>query len=849
MKSRRIWRNAGLFGLCFIISLLSLSYTYNTQTQLVRQQQFALLNQAAGDSFSDIAELRRDMIQLAERLYTLQTLPERANHPLLQRLTARHHSLQGLYIWQQDQPLLTLIGDTSGPVLEHLVQHAQVSEGGQVAFHDPGHQALANLTLVSEPLLDQDFNPRILLALIDQGELWSDLERLGLLGSQLLVSPENQVIWRFPGGPTEHSEALSLAGFLPETLQRDLRYPEDILKGYSQELGDYYLARVEFGSSRWHLIQILDKQSVARQILPALAFVLLGDIVIFSLIALLLHSRSTSTRQSGELAYQNRLFLLSSLPQLLVDPVSGRLLRCNRAATRLFGFPRKTLLEIPFSSLLKPLSNAELEPRFGGEIRLARLAGNQMEALEIVASIPPEKAGRTQHYVILHSDKLAEDHRDIRYQAYYDPLTSLPNRNYLFEHLPPLLASHRRENQRLALLFVDLDRFKQVNDGLGHDVGDEVLRKVAERLKSRLRESDLLARLGGDEFTVVLPQLHDEMDASQVAQAIVTSMSTPMEVEGYDIRIGASVGIALFPQDGESAAKLIKHADVAMYQAKEHGRGGFCFFEAPMNRTLEKKSRLERDIHLALGNGQMLLEFQPIFRLRDKQLAGAESFLRWKHPELGILRAADFLQVAEETGKIATIGEWVLKESLTQVSQWADEGLIGSDFFLAINISHRQLMNPEHLLIWLDTLETSSFPSHQVILELDENCYGGEHDDLTRTLMRLKATGVRFSLDEFGKGDVSLRLFRQWPIQHLKVVSQRLDDTDPQERTFMQAMISLGRRLDLEVTASEIESHAQFEEARSSGCHYGQGYWFSAPLSVTKFHDRLVKGFQRSSTE
>ena len=657
-------------------------------------------------------------------------------------------------------------------------------------------------------------------------------------GQLFIVNDRNQTLAQRPQ-PLLVASLPTLADLLPESAAARILYPQDLIEGHYQTFGDQDVLRIALKTGGAHLFHRMNHTSIRERIYPEMAIPVSGTLFLLGLLHAFLRLRRQTDELGDTLNEMDFLFRNSQVPQLLVDTRTDRLIKSNRSASKLFGFPRKTLVEIPFSNLCRPTKNGDQLSIYGGVLRQARLSGNKKILVEVIAAIPAEQHSRLQHYFIWNTSALDKHSQNIRFQAYYDPLTQLPNRNFLFEHLQKLLASHRREQHQFALLFVDLDRFKQVNDTLGHDIGDQVLLAVGERLKARLRESDILARLGGDEFTVVLPHLRDQLDAISVAKTLVKTLSDPFIVNGYDIHIGASVGISLFPDNGEDAHTLLKNADIAMYQAKERGRSGFCFFEEDMNASLLRKVGLEKDILAALDSQQFFLEYQPIIDVASRQIAGAEVLLRWNHPIYGTLSPADFIRIAEETGQMAAISEWVLREALAYMEGWLDQQDAELPLFIAINMSQRQLINLQHVKRWQDIISASRIPSRRIMLELDEKVYAENTPEVTQALNQLMMMGVQLSLDDFGRGDASLRLLQALPISTLKIDFSGITSPTVAARPpkFVQALVKLGQALDLKVTAVGIEEATQLALLEDAGCNYAQGYWFSEPLSATKFKE------------
>jgi diguanylate cyclase (GGDEF)-like protein len=686
-----------LLALSFLISVLAVQYVSRFSYMLGNQA--VLVSDHANRYDRLLAELGRDLQHLSEHIKTLVALLEQGQFviPGAQQDTDAHDSM--LDLAKKPESGLQMYADNHHTWLRSLklttprnnqlkfTPFAALEETVASGFFSGPYVDSRKLVIERDP--EQPASLRIQYPVRQGMEILATLEieaptakldtvptgQQELLGKLLLVNEKNQILqWIEPAAEhTTYEHPASLAEALPAGLTSRISYPQDVIAGHYLKVNGVRLLRTELSSGGWHVFHILPNQAIRALVWPEMALSGLLGCVYILMLASLVGYRNRLRQMSDHIADYEFLFRNSKIPQLLVDTSNDSLVRSNRAASRLFGFPRKTLAEIPFSNLCQPSDSGEIASSFGGTLKQARVSGNQKILVDVIASVPEDKHPRIQHYFLLNASSMDKRSQSIRFQAYYDPLTRLPNRNFLFEHLQKLLATHRRENNRFALLFVDLDRFKQVNDTLGHDVGDQVLLTVGERLKSRLRESDILARLGGDEFTIVLPHLRDQMDASMVAKTLVNNLKEPFSVAGYDIHIGASVGISIYPDNGEDANTLLKNADIAMYQAKDMGRGGYCFFQDEMNSALLRKLELESDIVTALDKQQFLLELQPILEVSSLRIAGAEILLRWQHPVYGLLAPADFIHIAEETGQIVSISEWLLRETLGHAESWMDQ--------------------------------------------------------------------------------------------------------------------------------------------------------------------------------
>ncbi len=418
---------------------------------------------------------------------------------------------------------------------------------------------------------------------------------------------------------------------------------------------------------------------------------------------------------------------------------------------------------------------------------------------------------------------------EIRYRANYDQLTGLPNRELLVERLTQAIRQARRKSQRHALLFVDLDHFKQVNDTLGHALGDQLLQAASERLRHCVRQIDTVARLGGDEFVVLLRSIEKPRDAALVASKIIDLLADPFELDGHETHIGASIGITIHPEDGEDVLTLFRNADLAMYRAKDAGRNTFQFFEAAMTHAAMERRNLESDLRLAVGRGEFDLHFQPIFDLTNGQLAGAEALVRWHHPERGTLAPDTFIPLAEETGLIRDIGAWILEQSCREMARWRDQGL---DLYVGVNISSRQI--PDGLpLEWLHALpgRFNLSPSN-LVLEITENLLLADTQRTQQWLESVRSMGFRVSMDDFGTGYSSLAYLKRFQVDTVKIDREFVGDMerDVADYALVEAILAMARSLRLDVVAEGVESPGQLELLRQLGCHYAQGYHLSKPI-------------------
>ncbi len=431
--------------------------------------------------------------------------------------------------------------------------------------------------------------------------------------------------------------------------------------------------------------------------------------------------------------------------------------------------------------------------------------------------------------------KVAED--QLRYIATHDSLTDLPNRTMFNAGLRHALQQGARYNRGIAVLFIDIDRFKVINDSLGHSAGDRLLQDCAKRLSECLRESDTVARLGGDEFVVMVENFTAPRDAIAVAQKTLTNIAKPFFVDGQEFLVSASIGISTFPEDGADAETLLKNADIAMYRAKDQGRNNYQFYSAQMNKHTFERLAMESSLRRALERNEFVLHYQPKLDLRTGAIAGVEALVRWQHPDWGMVSPGQFIPLAEETGLIVQIGEWVLKTACEQSRKWRDQGIPAMR--VAVNLSARQFGQKTLLSDVAKIIADSGLTPECLELEITESLVMHNPEHAAETLHKLKAMGIALSIDDFGTGYSSLAYLKRFPIDCVKVDRSFIKDipNDSDDMAITKSVIALGHNLRLKVVAEGVETADQREFLRSNGCDELQGFLFSKPLpgeEVTK---------------
>ncbi|MDB5680741.1 MAG: diguanylate cyclase domain protein [Sphingomonas bacterium] len=437
---------------------------------------------------------------------------------------------------------------------------------------------------------------------------------------------------------------------------------------------------------------------------------------------------------------------------------------------------------------------------------------------------------------------IAERERRITHLAFNDTLTGLPNRAHFLEHVEHELKLAERNDERVAVMILDLDDFKSVNDTLGHPVGDELLRGVAARIDGALAQS-FVARLGGDEFVIVTRQGVDAEPIDRLAKRAGEAAAERTKIEGHDITQAASIGIAISPVDGTDARSLLKHADLALYRAKELGRGTFCFFEEQLNQRAQERRRMESDLRSALHEGQFELHFQPLFDLDVNRVGSFEALLRWHHPERGMIAPVDFIPIAEDTGLIVEIGAWVLREACAQAASWP------AHVRVAVNVSSVQFRRPGLNETVLQALAASGLDPSRLELEITESVFLEGLDTTNRMLHGLRAIGVRIALDDFGTGYSSLSYLQSFPFDKIKIDRSFIQDllTRPGAVAIVRAITDLARALGMETTAEGVEENDQLTELRKHGCSSVQGYLFSRPINAIAVRELLADEASRNA--
>jgi diguanylate cyclase (GGDEF)-like protein/PAS domain S-box-containing protein len=529
---------------------------------------------------------------------------------------------------------------------------------------------------------------------------------------------------------------------------------------------------------------------------------------------------------------------------VIADP-SGNIIDVNSAFSSITGHDRNDVVggnaEIlncerhDFRFYQNIAAEVEQSGKWEGEIWIRHKEG---KAIPVWASIGRTlgRESSTEQIVAVFNDMTERKNAEevIARQATYDLLTGIPNRVLFMDRLSQETLRAERSGRGVALIYIDLDDFKKVNDTLGHSAGDEVLRMAADRITQSIRNVDTAARVGGDEFAVIAPRLQDVVDAEPIAQRILAAMAVPMKVDGQDILTTASIGIAIFPADSEDGAELLRDADIAMYRSKKGGGNSIEFFTAEMNELATRRIKIESQLQHALEVGEFEVHYQPIVALPEGRMVGVEALLRWQNAELGVVSPAEFIPVAESTGIIVPIGAWVLESACRQIKEWQDAGW--SDLRIAVNLSPREVDRGDAIKSISNALSRSGLAAEFLEIEVTERVLLGDVEKAASTFREIKNLGVRLCIDDFGTGYSSLSYLRNYPFDVLKIDRAFVQDANQHVSgvSLLRAIISMADSLDLEVIAEGVETEEQLDLLCELGCGFAQGYHFCAPLSAAR---------------
>ncbi|WP_173081607.1 putative bifunctional diguanylate cyclase/phosphodiesterase [Fundidesulfovibrio magnetotacticus] len=544
----------------------------------------------------------------------------------------------------------------------------------------------------------------------------------------------------------------------------------------------------------------------------------------------------------------------NSLEGVTVTGPDGRIEWVNKAFTAITGFaPEEVLGQTP--RVLKSDRHDEAfyrdmwqslaeNGRWEGEIWNRRKSGEAYPEWLRITALPDDSGRLVRYLAVFHDLTDLKRQRDmLLHEAYHDALTGLPNRHLFLDRLGQALRQSQGQGRHVGVVCLDLDRFKTVNDSLGHVTGDIILSEVAQRLAPLMRQADTLSRFGGDSFYLLLDALRDPEDAAHVAGRALACLSDPMTVRGEEIYISASVGITISPADGHDPSQLVRNAELAMYRAKDAGRNNFAFFTEDLGERVMGALRLENDLRKALARKDFVLHYQPRVDMLTGQITGMEALVRWSQPDGGLVSPADFIPLAEETGLILSLGEWVLEEACRQTALWSAEGL--GALKVSVNLSPRQLEQPGLTGRTLALLERTGLPPEQLEVEVTESVFLKDFGMVSQALSALAEAGVGVALDDFGTGYSSLAYLKKLPIKTLKIDKSFVDGLplDRDDAAIVTSIVSIAANLNMDVVAEGVESSAQLEFLRRLNCCSSfQGYLFARPLAASEFALLMARG-------
>lgn len=659
------------------------------------------------------------------------------------------------------------------------------------------------------------------------------------IGQQRIVyvSPAFELIWQQSCGSLYANPRAFLKGIHREDRKRVLAEIRAAHAGRQAFRQEFRVVRPD-GSVRW----------VLNNGLPVLEPD--GDAVRYVGVA----KDITETRTNEEKLRQAATVFESTQEGVMITDLHSRILAVNKAFAEITGYAESEILgekaSIHRSGRHGPefyqtiRASLSKTGQWQGEIWSRRKSGEIYPAW-LAISIVCDEHGAPTHYVSVFSDisHIKRSEEQLTHLAHFDPLTNLPNRLLLQSRLEHAINRAQRHRKQAAVLFIDLDRFKNINDSLGHVVGDQLLVEVAVRMKERVRQEDTLGRFGGDEFLVLLEPLDSPDDAALVARDLLASLQAPFHLAGgSEAFTGASIGISIFPDDGATAADLLRNADAAMYRAKEYGRDRFCFYTADMNADAVAQLELEAALRRAIERDEFVLYFQPKVDLRTGMINGAEALIRWQRESSALESPASFVPLAEKTGLIVPIGTWVLETACRQLRSWRDVGW--TELRLAVNVSGRQFNSGNLPEIVADSLARNGVPAEFLEVELTESILMENPEGTVETLRKLQTIGVKVSLDDFGTGYSSFAYLSRFPIDSLKIDQSFVRDvvTEPEAAMIADSIIELAHRMGLKVVAEGVETEAQLGYLRLRNCDEGQGYLLSRPISEEAFRSLLYEG-------
>jgi diguanylate cyclase (GGDEF)-like protein/PAS domain S-box-containing protein len=660
-------------------------------------------------------------------------------------------------------------------------------------------------------------------------------------------NPDAIIIFDLDGKFVVANKAVSIYGYSVEELI-DKPFAGFILPKDLEKVTAQFIQAVVGKSSNCEC-SILDKEGQQREISVTNIPIFVNQEIhgVYTIIKdITEHKKAQNDLMEAEAKY--RSLIENSLVGVYIMQ-DGKLSYVNPRLCEMSGYKCEELLGLNVSDFIYPedlpLVNENIHKRFSGETGTMKYEYRAIRKDKSVITF--ELYGSKIVYngrdaiigTVIDITERKNTEKMIKHMAYHDQLTDLPNRYLLREKLNNAILDSRQNNCNFALIFLDLDRFKAINDTMGHEVGDKVLIEIAERLKACVNEKDIISRYGGDEFSVLLPE-SGEQRASQVANQILTKLSHPLTFHHHELLVSPSIGISVFPTDGENFDRLIKNADLAMYHAKSLGRNNFQFFNEDLNKKAQHELELEVNLRKALEQNQLVLFYQPQVNLETNQIYGAEALMRWVHPEKGIIPPADFIPIAEETGLIIPMGEWAIRTACQENKKWQLAGF--SPIIVSVNISAKQFFQSNLVEIVKSALTETGLDPNFLELEITESITMDVERSIS-TLLELKKLGVKISIDDFGTGYSSLNYLRRLPIDKLKIDQSFIRECpdDINSNTIVRTIIVMAHLLKLQVKAEGVEKEEQVSFLLKQGCKEAQGYLFSKPIPVSKFETEFMQ--------
>ncbi|MDT8437605.1 MAG: EAL domain-containing protein [Wenzhouxiangellaceae bacterium] len=851
--------------------------------QIEHQRNAALLDSRAEQAIGEITSRTAQLQTLLNSLNAyVQQAAEIDREPLMQfvRTLAQSQPLTGA----QALYWIPRVADEDWPQLQHeLGSLVTLADRADTSDQQPWHCPMLSLTANSPPI-DACTEPALEKAL-EQARRSGALTVARLLREPLTPKGDGHdymgLRW-LASGPHEQAGWLALAvdaaplfetGFLGQEQGSIAVYDiSDGIEAAVQLTGEPTVLQPDESASGMHVrpFELYDFQFAVRvedasSITAIAAFMTLGGVLSTTLITLFVGLSLRMRKRALALAAKMSSAAASSEQMLksITDNIFEGIYRgemdrgltyVNPALARMFGFAKPEQMIAHAGPVLyaDPEQRDDLARRLRQdghyrdvEVEFVRPDGSHFIAVNNAVATRDEH-GQVRYFdgVVYDITERKQAEQRAHHLAHYDSLTNLPNRALLDKRLRRLVEQARSTDTTLALMFLDLDNFKTINDSLGHEAGDELLKQAAARFRHTLRNDDLIARQGGDEFLIALDGADAEA-ADSSARRIIEAFSAPFRIQGHELRVTTSIGIAMFPTDGNSAEELVRNADAAMYAAKEDGRSTSRFYTEELNELAHRRLAMQNDLRRALEQQQLFLVYQPIIELASGRIVSAEALLRWQHPERGLVSPADFIPIAEQSGQIVAIGDWVIDQACRQLAQWDAAGL--TRIRVSVNVSAIQFWRGQLLDHIQDSLQCHGIATDRLEVELTESVIMRDADTAAEIIARLRELGTPVAIDDFGTGYSSLSQLKRFQINKLKIDQSFIRDItfDPDDAAIVAAVLSIAANLRLDAIAEGVETHEQVEFLKALDCPHAQGYRFGRPMPPEEFAALLAVGHAR----